>query len=144
MALLQRQKRTPFHERERLGHERPGAVLRGPPITLKCECGESAEVQYGEEWQCPNCGRHYDTNKIPAEDYERIRRTQLRFRILPIAYGLIVSVIAMFFILTGNAFSVFFLLPISVMAWFMLIRPVHRRRYREAIADLPRWDLRAE
>jgi hypothetical protein len=49
-----------------------------------------------------------------------------------------------FFIATGNAFSVFFLLPISLMAWFLLIRPVHRRRYREAIADLPRWDLRAE
>ena len=30
------------------------------------------------------------------------------------------------------------------MAWFMLIRPVHRQRYREAIADLPRWDLRAD
>jgi hypothetical protein len=30
------------------------------------------------------------------------------------------------------------------MAWFLLIRPVHRARYRQAIADLPSWDLRAE
>jgi len=118
--------------------------MKGPPITISCQCGESAEVAYGEQWQCPNCGRRYDSSRIPAEDYERIRRTQLRYRILPVAYGLIVSIIAMFFILTGNAFSVFFLLPVAVMAWFMLIRPVHRRRYREAIADLPRWDLRAE
>ena len=50
----------------------------------------------------------------------------------------------MFFLVTGNEFSVFFLLPISLMGWFMLIRPVHRRRYQEAITDLPRWDLRAE
>jgi hypothetical protein len=130
--------------RERLGHERPGAVLRGPPITLDCECGESAEVAYGERWQCPACGRRYDTARIPREDYERIRRTQLRFRILPVAYGLFFSAVAVFFIATGNAFSVFFLLPISLMAWFLLIRPIHRSRYRQAIADLPRWDLRAE
>jgi hypothetical protein len=136
-----RRKRQP---RERLGHERPGAALRGPPITLDCECGESAEARYGEQWQCPACGRRYDTARIPREDYERIRRTQLRFRILPVAYGIFFSAVAVFFIATGNAFSVFFLLPISLMAWFLLIRPVHRRRYREAIADLPRWDLRAE
>ena len=101
-------------------------------------------MPYGEAWSCPSCGRRYDTAKIPQEDYERIRRTQLRFRILPVAYGLFVSGVAVFFIVTGNEFSVFFLLPISVMGWFMLIRPVHRRRYQEAIADLPRWDLRAE
>ena len=141
MAPWGRRRRAP---RERLGHERPGAVLRGPPITLTCECSERAELPYGEAWNCPSCGRRYDTTKIPQEDYERIRRTQLRFRILPVAYGLFVSGVAVFFIVTGNEFSVFFLLPISVMGWFMLIRPVHRRRYQAAIADLPRWDLRAE
>ncbi len=130
--------------RERLGHEKPGAVLRGPPITLTCECGERADVPYGEAWDCPACGRRYDTARIPSEDYERIRRTQLRFRILPIAYALFVSAVAVFFLVTGNEFSIFFWLPVSLMAWFMLIRPVHRRRYREAITDLPRWDLRAE
>jgi hypothetical protein len=30
------------------------------------------------------------------------------------------------------------------MAWFVCLRPLHRRRYRAAIARLPRWDLRAE
>ncbi len=97
-----------------------------------------------ERWSCPNCGRAYDTAKIPQEDYERIRRTQLRFRILPVAYGLLISAIAVFFIATGNVFSVFFLLPVALTAWFMLIRPVHRNRYRQAISDLPVWDLRAD
>ncbi len=136
-----RQERPP---RERLGREKPGAVLGGPPITLSCECGEKAEVAYGETWKCPKCGRTYDTNKIPREDYERIRKTQLRFRILPIVYALLVGAIAVFFIATGNVFSVFFLLPVGLTAWFMLIRPVHRNRYRQAISDLPRWDLRAD
>jgi hypothetical protein len=130
--------------RERLGHERPGAVLRGPPITVACECGVRAELAYGERWVCPSCGRAYDTAKIPSEEYQRIRRTQLRFRILPVLYALFVSAVAVFFIATGNAFSVFLLLPISLTAWFMLIRPVHRARYRQAIADRPSWDLRAE
>ena len=119
-------------------------MLRGPPITLSCECGEKADVPYGEVWRCPNCGRNYDTNRIPREDYERIRRTQLRFRILPIVYSLVFSAAAVFFIATGNAFSVFLLLPVAVMGWFLLIRPIHRSRYRSAIADLPKWDLRAD
>jgi hypothetical protein len=141
MALIRRRQRPP---RERLGHERPGAALRGPPITVTCECGERAELAYGEQWRCPSCGRRYDTARIPAEDYERIRRTQFRYRILPTAYGLFVSAVAVFFIVTGNAFSVFILLPISLTAWFLFIRPIHRGRYRRAIAELPRWDLRAE
>lgn len=119
-------------------------MLRGPPITVDCECGGRAELAYGERWACPSCGRIYDTARIPGEEYQRIRRTQLRFRILPVLYALFVSAVAVFFIATGNAFSVFLLLPIALTAWFMLIRPVHRARYRQAIADLPRWDLRAE
>lgn len=130
--------------RERLGHEEPGAVLRGPPITLSCECGEKAEVAYGEIWRCPADGRTYDTNKIPRDAYTRIRRTQFRFRILPIVYSIVFSAAAVFFITTGNAFSVFLLLPVAVMGWFLLIRPIHRSRYRSAIADLPKWDLRAD
>jgi hypothetical protein len=137
-------RRTPLHERERLGHERPGAVLRGPPIAVTCECGEARDLRYGERWRCERCEREYDTSRIPRADYEAIRRTQLRFRVLPVGLGLGVLALAMFFTLTGNTFSVFFLLPVALMGWFVFLRPFHRRRYRRAIADLPRWELRAE
>lgn len=130
--------------RERLGHERPGAVLRGPPISVTCECGARHDLDYGERWTCEACGRSYDSTQIPREDYEVVRRTQLRFRVLPVAFGLLVAAVAIFFSLTGNVFSVFFLLPLALTSWFVFIRPVHRKRYRRAIADLPRWDLRAE
>jgi hypothetical protein len=30
------------------------------------------------------------------------------------------------------------------MVWFGFLRPLHRKRYRRAIAELPRWNLRAE
>ena len=137
-------RRTSLLERERLGHERPGAVLRGPPIAVTCECGEKRDLRYGERWRCESCGRTYDTTRIPRQDYEAIRRTQLRFRVLPVLLGLGVAGLAIFFTLTGNTFSVFFLLPVALTTWFVFVRPFHRRRYRRAIADLPRWELRAE
>ncbi len=136
-----RRRRPP---RERLGHERPGAVLRGPPIAVTCQCGEKRDLRYGENWVCERCERQWDTNQIPAEQYATIRRTQLRFRVLPVVYGLVVLALAAFFTLTGNIFSVFILLPMSLMLWFYFVRPFHRRRYRRAIAELPRWELRPE
>ena len=63
---------------------------------------------------------------------------------LPVLYGLLVASAAIFFTLTGNLFSLFIMLPTAMMAWFMLVRPGHRRRYRRAIADLPRWELHPE
>jgi hypothetical protein len=129
---------------ERLGREAPGAVLGGPPIAVTCECGVKQDVRYGETWTCEECGRRWDTNQIPREQYEVVRRTQLRFRVLPVVVGLVVAALAIFFSLTGNVFSVFLLLPVALTGWFAFIRPVHRRRYRRAIADLPRWDLRPD
>jgi hypothetical protein len=134
----------PRRRRERLGREAPGAVLGGPPISVKCECGEKRDVPYGDTWTCERCGRRWDTNQIPREDYDAIRRTQLRFRALPAAFGVLIASVALFFILTHNVFSVFFLLPVALGVWFVFLRPVHRRRYRAAIADLPRWELHPE
>jgi hypothetical protein len=130
--------------RERLGHEAPGAVLRGPPITITCECGEKRDLRYGETWDCERCGKRWNTRQIPPEQYELIRRTQLRFRLVPIALGTVVAALAIFFTLTGNVFNVFVLLPMAMVVWFTFVRPAHRRRYRQAIADLPRWELRPE
>jgi hypothetical protein len=131
-------------KRERLGREAPGSVFGGPPIAVTCECGSKHDVRYGEAWTCERCGRRWDTSQIPREDYEVIRRTQLRFRVLPALFGLLVATVALFFILTHNTFSVFFLLPVALSVWFVFLRPVHRRRYRRAIADLPRWELHPE
>lgn len=144
MGRRARHNRPGAPPRERLGRERPGAILHGPPIAVTCECGTKRDLRYGEAWTCEQCGRRWDTSQIPAEQYEVIRRTQLRFRAMPVGLGLVVAAAAIFFTLTGNVFSVFFLLPVSLMVWFTLLRPVHRRRYRAAIADRPRWNLRPE
>jgi len=136
--------RKKLREGERIGHEQPGSVLRGPPIAVTCECGKKRDLRYGEDWTCEKCGRRWDTNQIPAEQYDAIRRTQLRFRVLPVLYGLVVASTAIFFTLTGNVFSVIVLLPLSMLVWFYFLRPYHRTRYRRAIAELPRWELRPD
>lgn len=130
--------------RERLAdHERPRAVLKGPPITVTCTCGERGRVDYGAVWQCA-CGRRWNTAQIKAVEYARLRRLQLRFRTVPVALGIATSGLAMYFLLTGNSFSLFFLLPLALILWGMVVRPVLRRRYSKALGVLPKWDLRAE
>jgi hypothetical protein len=125
-------------------YEEPGTVLRGPPIAVTCECGEKRDLHYGAAWQCERCGKRWDTRQIPAEQYETIRRLQWRFRLVPIALGTVVAALAIFFTLTGNILDVFVLLPLAMVIWFSFVRPVHRRRYRAAIAELPRWELRPQ
>lgn len=127
----------------KVGHEAPGSVLRGPPITITCACGEKRSLRYGQTWTCARCGNVWDTGKIPPEEYAAIRRTTWRFRLLPITFGLIVATLALFFILTGNGTSVFVLLPLSLMVWFTFLRGAHRRRFRSALADRQRWRLDA-
>ena len=124
--------------------EKPGAILKGPPITLTCECGEKRDLAYGERWECETCGRAWDTSRIPREQYEAIRSTSLRFRALPIGFGLLVAALAIFFTLSGNIFGVFFLLPVALTIWFVFLRPVHRKRYYRAVAGLPKWELGPE
>ncbi len=53
-------------------------------------------------------------------------------------------IVAIVFTLTGNIVGVFALLPVALIVWFVFLRPTHRKRYRAAIAELPRWELRAE
>jgi Flp pilus assembly protein TadB len=111
---------------------------------VTCECGAKRELAYGERWQCESCGRSWDTGRIPASQYDEIRRLSLRFRAVPIAFGAAVALLAIFFTLTGNIFGVFFLLPVALVLWFVFLRPLHRKRYRRAIKTLPRWELRAD
>jgi hypothetical protein len=139
-----REKRPPRakpNKGEKIGHEEPGTVLRGPPIAVTCACGHRHSLRYGDVWTCPDCGRVWDTSDIPREEYEAIRRITLRFRVLPVALGLLVATLALFFVLTGNSGAVFVLLPLALIGWFSYLRGAHRRRYRAALADRQRWRL---
>lgn len=124
-------------------HEGPRTLLKGPPITVGCTCGERHSVDYGGVWEC-TCGRRWNTAQINTDEYARLRNLQLRFRAVPVGLGLATSGLALFFLLSGNSWSLFFLLPCALILWGMVLRPVQRRRYSKAMGVLPKWDLRAE
>ncbi len=125
--------------------ELPRSVRKGPPITVTCECGQRRELQYGERWRCDGCGRRYDTNKIPVEEYAAIRRTQLRYRLFPLISCLLLLVAVILFWIAGRAFTALIAVAFLVASYSVFGRPFFRSRYRRALSkNLPTWDIKAD
>lgn len=124
--------------------ELPRAVRKGPPITVKCECGERRDLRYGERWRCDGCGRSYDTNRIPVEEYASLRRNRVRDRVLPSLVFAAVAAAALVFVLIGRPLAVIVVFPLAGFVWSSFVRPARRRRQYQAIADRPRWQIRAD
>jgi len=114
-----------------------------PPITIRCECGDTRDVAYGERWVCERCGRAWDTSQIPAEEYHgllrRIRRRQLE------AFGLGAALAAILIPLIAVVSASFiYLVPTAMAGWLFLYRPFWRRRVHRAAQSAPRWELHPE
>jgi hypothetical protein len=124
--------------------EMPRGLRRGPPITVKCECGERRELRYGQVWKCESCGRRYDTNKIPADEYASFHRQRVHDRIIPSIVIAIIVVISVGFILAGRALALVLIVPTAGFMWGTFARPRRRRRQYQAIADRPRWQIKAD
>jgi hypothetical protein len=122
----------------------PRSVRRGPRITLTCHCGEVHYLQYGERWTCATCGRTWDTERIPLDEYLALRRVQLRYRRIPIAISVIALACVVGFLVAGKGLAGLVVVAFALTAWSMFARPFHRRRYREALAQLPSWDIEPE
>jgi hypothetical protein len=122
----------------------PRSLRRGPPITVKCECGERRELRYGQRWQCEGCGRTYDTRRIPAEEYASFRRNRVHDRLIPsvVFLGLAAAVVA--FVLIGRPVSALLVFAAVGFVWGTFVRPARRRRQYQAIADRPKWNIKAE
>jgi hypothetical protein len=120
------------------------SVRRGPPISITCECGEHRDLRYGERWRCAECGRTWDTSQIPVEQYAAIRRTQMRYRRVPIAISVLALVCIVAFIIVGKALGGLILVALVATTWSMFFRPMFRRRYREALGEMPRWEIKPE
>ena len=112
--------------------ELPRSVRKGPLITVKCECGQRRDLQYGEQWECDGCGRRYDTRKIPIEEYAAIRRTQIRYRLFPLAAGILLLTAVILFWVVGRAFSAVVAVAFLLASWAFFGRPFFRSRYRRA------------
>ncbi|MGH2856686.1 MAG: hypothetical protein ACRDMJ_04290 [Solirubrobacteraceae bacterium] len=119
-------------------------VLRGPKITLTCDCGESRYLNYGERWTCEHCRKTWNTTRIPLEQYAAIRATQLRYRRVPMMLSVVALACVIAFIVVGKAFGGLIVVALLASTWTMFFRPLHRRRYREALAELPTWKIKPE
>lgn len=117
--------------------------MRGPPITVACDCGEMKHVVYGDTWECEQCGKRWNTAQIPAEEYEGLLRDMRRLRLVPIAVALgttlVFGLLAIFV-----AESLFLLLPVVLAFWFLWYMPWWRRRIRRRARSSPKWKLRPE
>jgi hypothetical protein len=122
----------------------PRSVRRGPRITVTCRCGERQYLQYGERWTCERCGRTWDTHRIPLDEYLALRRIQLRHRRIPILVSVIALACVVGFLLAGKGLAGLIVVAFALTAWSMFARPLHRRRYREALAQIPTWEIEPE
>ena len=117
-------------------------AVKGPPITVRCDCGEVQHIHYGESWTCPSCGRRWDTAQIPAEEYEGVMRGMRHYRIqamwLGSGIGLAVVLLA---VLTDR--PLFPLALIAMAGWWLVYMPQWRRKVRAAARNLPSWKLRS-
>jgi hypothetical protein len=117
--------------------------VKGPPVTVACDCGEMQHVPYGETWQCDSCGRRWDTSQIPADEYWGLLRDmrRLRLSVIGVALGLAV-VFGLLGIFVSEA--LFLLLPVVLAIWFILFMPWWRRMVRRRARSSPKWNLRPE
>ena|SRR5215210_1425241 len=117
--------------------------MRGPPITVTCECGEARSLAYGERWRCERCGRVWNTEQIPVDEYQGLTRDLRRYRFETVGAALVVLALLLplaFFVNEGFVF----LIPILLALVAILYGPFWKRKVRRRVADRPRWELEPE
>jgi Flp pilus assembly protein TadB len=117
--------------------------VKGPPITIRCECGEVRQVPYGERWSCEQCGRSWNTAQIPAAEYNGILREMRRFRLSAIGFAVVIAV-AFVVLAVAVSQSLVLMLPVVLAGWYLFYMPMWRRRVRRRARTLPTWQLRQE
>jgi Flp pilus assembly protein TadB len=117
--------------------------MQKPPITISCDCGESREVAYGEAWTCDSCGRVWDTNQIPADEYEGLLRRMRRVRLEAFVLAGVLAAVLVPLIVFVNA-TLIFAIPALAAVWLFLYLPFWRRRARRTAASSPAWELHPE
>ena len=100
-------------------------------------------VAYGETWECEKCGRRWNTNQIPSEEYWGLLKDmrRLRLAVIGIALGLtlVFGLLALFV-----SQSLLLLLPVVLAGWFIWYMPFWRRKVRRRARSAPKWNLRPE
>jgi hypothetical protein len=118
--------------------------VRAPLITITCDCGASVDVPYGDRWKCTTCGKEWNTNQIPGEEYDVLLASIRRYRLLVLGPPLLFAAILIPLAATkGLQFA--FLLFVLAMAWALLVVPQLRRRSANQLRKSTKsWKLRPE
>jgi hypothetical protein len=114
--------------------------MRGPPITVTCDCGESRDLKYGERWECQKCGRRWNTEQIPREEYTGLMRDLRRYRLEMVGAALALVAAFLPLVLFVNR-GLFLILPVILALSAIFYGPAWKRRVRRRIAERPRWEL---
>jgi hypothetical protein len=102
-------------------------------------------VQFGERWTCPECGRSYDTSRIPAEDYQAIEALDRRYRRWNIGVVAVLALLVLMVAYTRQFIPILAGLGVVLVGWFLYIKPYVHRRHKRAVGELTRrWELTAE
>jgi hypothetical protein len=118
-------------------------VFLAPPITIRCECGNTQAVKYGERWMCPGCARTYDTTQIPESEY-RERMTIVReYRLVTMGPLVVLAAIMVPLVVFVDADLIFFM-GLLAFAYILVFMPIVRRRMRRRVREGPAWDLKAD
>ena len=114
-----------------------------PPISIKCDCGETRQVAYGDRWTCEGCGRSWNTNQIPVDEYEGLLRRVRRHKLEALgAVAIAAAIMIPLIVVVSESFIL--LVPLVMVVWLFVLLPMWRRRYRRTAYEAPRWQLHPE
>jgi hypothetical protein len=118
--------------------------MRGPPITITCDCGTRTSVAYGDRWTCPRCGKTWNTEQIPREQYETLLSAIRRYRLLVFGPTVGLAVILLPLAVLVDVRFAYLLFVLEVGFTLMVVPPLRRRASRHAMQDAPSWRLSPE
>ena len=142
MGLIQCRSRGPVSPRAMAGRRTIGLMKR-PPVTIRCDCGEVRQVVFGERWTCEKCRRTWNTGQIPVAEYEAILREMRNFRLTAIGAAVVIGVVFAIIAFTV-AQTLVLLLPVALAGWYIFYMPLWRKKVRRRARSLPKWLLHPE
>ena len=117
-------------------------MLTAPPVQVTCECGQSRSLAYGDRWTCEQCGKRWNTEQIPADEYQALARALRRYQLQSLVFAVVMlAVFAPLTLLVDLRIGITGLIVFFV--WAFLLRPRQRQKLLER-ARSPRWQLSPE
>jgi hypothetical protein len=113
------------------------------PITINCECGRANAADLGDRVTC-ECGREYDTSKVPQGSRSVVHAAQLQFRMIMWLGMVLIAGAAIGGYVVHGIGGALLAVPAVAAFWFGIVRPRVRRRQQKALADMPSWTVEAQ